>query len=297
VIIRAADARDLDAIADLWSSVVGDPVTGDALRSWDALTLASERRLRLVAEDGGRLVGLLGLVRTADSPVCGLRLFVAEGARRQGLGSKLCLRARAFAAIEGCDTMATTARDVASEAFASRRGLSVVARTTIMERAIARDETFESATPEGIDVRLVNELEGDAEDAFYVTVRALGAELGPPLSRAHFDARVLGSEGRYRALQVVALSQGHIVGVSCFEPFIGTRTLLHTLTAVATTHRGRGIGKALKVRAMRAARDWGATALRAHNDPNAPMFAINRRCGFHAIGTEATLVGPADLIR
>ena len=293
MLVRPVTDGDRPRIAALWRTATGDPITTEALALWDSLVLPTDRRLRLVAEDQGRLVALLGLVRTLENPICGVRLFVAEDARRRGIGAGLLLRARAFAALNACEGLATIARDVSSEAFAVKRGFSAVARAILLERALGGDESFEAAVPAGVEVLTVSELagEGDADDAFYVSVRALGDPVGGQLSRAHFDARVLGREGRYRSLQVVARAEGRIVGVSCCEPFVGTDALLHTLTVVAPAHRGRGIGRALKLRALRAARDLGAKTVRTHNRPgNAAMLAINRRCGFRETGTEVTLV-------
>jgi len=52
------------------------------------------------------------------------------------------------------------------------------------------------------------------------------------------------------------------------------------LTAVARSHRRRGIAAALKVRAIEFARDIGARVIQTDNEENNPMYDLNVRLGF-----------------
>jgi GNAT superfamily N-acetyltransferase len=55
------------------------------------------------------------------------------------------------------------------------------------------------------------------------------------------------------------------------------------LTAVARSHRRRGIAAALKVRAIEFARDIGTRVIQTDNEENNPMYDLNVRLGFKPV--------------
>jgi mycothiol synthase len=55
------------------------------------------------------------------------------------------------------------------------------------------------------------------------------------------------------------------------------------LTAVARTHRRRGIAAALKVRAIEFAKSIGARVIQTDNEENNPMYDLNVRLGFEPV--------------
>ena len=55
------------------------------------------------------------------------------------------------------------------------------------------------------------------------------------------------------------------------------------LTAVARTHRRRGIAAALKVRSIEFARDIGTRVIQTDNEENNPMYDLNVRLGFKPV--------------
>jgi GNAT superfamily N-acetyltransferase len=65
------------------------------------------------------------------------------------------------------------------------------------------------------------------------------------------------------------------------------------MTAVARSHRGRGIAMALKQTVIDWARANGLTALETGNDvDNAPMRAVNARLGYEPMPDEIFVRGP-----
>lgn len=82
----------------------------------------------------------------------------------------------------------------------------------------------------------------------------------------------------------VAWERGRPVAVS-FVIYPPVRGIPETgYTAVARTHRGRGIARAIKLQTLAQAIELGATAVRTDNDSeNAPMLHINETLGYRPI--------------
>jgi len=95
--IRPVTTDDRAAVAALWSQTLGEPISAETLAGWEALHIAGEHRLRLVAEVGRRVVGAIAVVRRDDEADAYLRLFVERDHRRGGIGDALLTRAMQFA--------------------------------------------------------------------------------------------------------------------------------------------------------------------------------------------------------
>jgi GNAT superfamily N-acetyltransferase len=81
-------------------------------------------------------------------------------------------------------------------------------------------------------------------------------------------------------LQVLALDGDRWVGLATLKPQ-GEGRFYHNLTGVVRSHRGRGLGLALKLVAIRTARQHGAIQMTTENDSlNAPVLGLNRKLGY-----------------
>lgn len=79
----------------------------------------------------------------------------------------------------------------------------------------------------------------------------------------------------------VALDGDRYVGMTEVEKDLADPEKLETgFTAVARSHRRRGIATALKLRALAFAKEYGAKSIDTGNEENNPMFQINLRMGF-----------------
>jgi GNAT superfamily N-acetyltransferase len=85
-----------------------------------------------------------------------------------------------------------------------------------------------------------------------------------------------------------------VVGYANLAFVPGSTTVAwHDMTAVARSHRGRGIAMALKQAVIDWARANGLTALETGNDvDNAPMRAVNARLGYEPMPDEIFVRGP-----
>lgn len=92
----------------------------------------------------------------------------------------------------------------------------------------------------------------------------------------------------------VALDGAEVVGFAELElPAALPEVAWHGFTAVAPTHRGRGIAYALKSTTIEYARSAGLRLLRTENEErNAPMRHINAELGYAPINTRFVLRGP-----
>jgi RimJ/RimL family protein N-acetyltransferase len=77
---------------------------------------------------------------------------------------------------------------------------------------------------------------------------------------------------------------GDLTGICALRACVADPgTLYHTFTGVAPAARGRGLGLALKLAAIRRARELGGRRLVADTSPgNAAMLALNERLGYVA---------------
>jgi predicted GNAT family acetyltransferase len=94
------------------------------------------------------------------------------------------------------------------------------------------------------------------------------------------------------ALTTLALVGGRVAGVARLYQSDG-ETVYHAHTGVRREFRGRGIGRALKLAQLRAAREAGYRfAVTDNHVDNAPVARLNSRLGYEPFDVKLTLVGP-----
>jgi len=102
---------------------------------------------------------------------------------------------------------------------------------------------------------------------------------------AGWRARVLEAPGSGPETVLVArAASGELTGICALRICVAApETIYHVFTGVAETARGHGHGLALKLAAIRRARELGGRRLVADTSPgNAAMLALNERLGYRA---------------
>ena len=259
-----------------------------------------ERLIECVAEDEqGRLLGFYWIYRS-DPETCYIDLLVEPGERKQGVGGRL------YQDLEGAvrDIQAKVLRanvsdaDPESRAFADRRGFTERSHSIAMALDL---EAFDDRPYEALIARLKSEgfqftsMEelGNTEEAqrkLYLLNEATGRDIpgsdGAP-SWASFEdfQQSVCQAGRYRPggqMVVIDTATGAWAAMSAITRLEGTDHAYNLHTGVDRPYRGRKIAQAVKVLALRYARNvLKVSSVRTHhNAQNAPMFAIDQKFGY-----------------
>jgi GNAT superfamily N-acetyltransferase len=88
----------------------------------------------------------------------------------------------------------------------------------------------------------------------------------------------------------IALDDGRVAGYGYLEEADGTWR--HGFTAVARSHRGRGIAGTIKRAQIRFAKLNGIAFLETANELRVPMLGLSRRLGYERLYDEVVLRGP-----
>lgn len=238
MIRRAETGADLDAYARVWTEVHPEtPISGEEvqrrLAEWD------DGRQYLVADADGRVVGTGFASRTSTPGRAAALVAVLPAFRRRGIGSAL-LDASLARAHELGASVASGSLSEAWLPWAVRRGFEAFDREVELVLDLT-DHEQPPVTPEGF---VIGELdEGDLDDAYRVYAEGVADIPSSEQLEASFE--------RWRAeavaapLVLVAREGRRVVGYAQLERRTND-VLEHELTAVARTHRRRGIARALK---------------------------------------------------
>jgi GNAT superfamily N-acetyltransferase len=296
--LRQPQTSDHEAIARLLTRAYPtEPTISTEVVAWSFARADPARpQGSAVAELDGAVIGS-GYLRGVPS-MAGLMLNVEVDPdhRRRGIGSRLVAAVLAEAGQTDLAvwTMVSEA-DIGSLAFMAHHGF--VERDRMFESALALRsfepdafaDVLDTARSRGIrfvrfiDVdtprmrrrlhRLTNELNHDVPARVAVISSSyeewVGAWLEAPHSRPD--------------LVVVAFDGEEPVAVSSIIVTVDG-TALNQMSGVRRSHRGLGLGLAVKVEALRRAREAGITEIRTDNHVrNAPMLAINARLGYRRL--------------
>ncbi|MGE5676305.1 MAG: GNAT family N-acetyltransferase [Mycobacterium leprae] len=290
-----ADSARVTEILNQWNLV---PTSVAEMERGEWRVPVGHYRTVAVADDG-RILGFCPTVPDGAGRFF-TQVFVDRAHRRQGIGRLLYEDALRFVLANGGRIVQCQVRDddPDSLAFAERRGFAVDRQQfrSMLSIATCHDDRWQGAVDRaealGIRFRTLAELGFSAEtlrNLYNLTGQVVrdipGRSLdGPRQSFEEF------CEGFRRAAlppecQLVALDGVTWVGVALLSPKMqdGQCLLENDLTGVDRRYRGLGIAQALKVLAVRIARDYGADYIWTRNDSqNAPILAINRKMGYRA---------------
>ena len=273
--IRVAETEaDLDAYARVWTEVHPEaPISGDEVRA--RLAGRDDGRRHWLAEARGEAIGNgFAAAGTSDPGRARVAVAVVPDHRRRGRGSKLLAAALAHAASLGADHAVASVGESELQ-WAERRGFTEMEREVDLVLDLTGDERA-GEPPTGI--RLAP-LEADRfEEAFALYAEGVG---DMPDADAYVVTRERFAQEVVEApLVLLAFDGERVVGYAALSRMTDD-VLGHELTAVARSHRRRGIAGALK----RAQIAWAAEhgVLRLVTDTHIDNIAtqrLNERLGY-----------------
>jgi GNAT superfamily N-acetyltransferase len=309
IVLRPADPeRDFGQLAAWFSLLEDEPTTEAGLKEYYGKTL--NRIIQIAAKDEqGELLGFYWATRDRMvSDRLNFFLFVKPEQRGQGIGRQL-YEDLAQAVIEAqAKKLRVSVWDNYPEwrAFAERRGFSErshqIAMALDLEAFDDRpyDEIFAKLKGEGFQFTSMEAL-GNTEEAqrkLYILNDTTDIET-PGADGEHswdsfedFQERVCRADWYKPGGQMVVLdTTSHGVTGAAIGPFVAMSAItrlegndyaynLHT--GVDRPYRGRKLAQAVKVLALRYARDVlkATTVHTHHNSKNLPMIAIDRKFGY-----------------
>jgi mycothiol synthase len=258
-------------------------------------------RLEVAADEHGELLGFYWAKRHKVEPDrLGMYLFVSPEQRGQGIGRRLYEALAQAAEAAQAKRLRVSVCDTHPEcrAFAERRGFIEKRHHFAMELDLT---TFDDRPYDEIIARLISEgfqftsMEalGNTEDAqrkLYTLNDAASAST-PGAEGEHawtsfedFQKSVCQSAWYQPGGQIVAIdtSTGDWAAMSAITRLEGSAYAYNLFTGVDTRYRGRKLGQAVKILALRYAREiLKANTVRTHhNFKNLPMIAIDQKLGY-----------------
>jgi mycothiol synthase len=276
--IRPAES---DADLETWRGVWNAVTPRDPSASLESIRRRIERqpeRLYLLASVGTEAVGL-GFAGPSQSPErTAVEVRVLPSHRRRGIGSKLLHALLEHAAALDPEYVSgmLLENDAESLRWAHNRGFAEYDRQVELSRELRPDEP-EPQPPTGIELAELDE--GRLMDAYPVWVEGfpdmpVSPQIPAPSYEEWLEEEVSGP------VTFVALDAGRVVGAAALFD-CGDGLAEHGLTAVLRSHRGQGIGTALKQALIDWASEHGYRELTTWTqEGNAAMQAVNRKLGY-----------------
>ncbi len=291
------DYRDAVAVRNaVWPEY---PMTVEEMQVRDAIQPARTRWGRYLAEVDGQPVGLGYYFQTPwmyHPRKFRFEVGVLPEFRGRGIGT--ALYEHMLEALAPTDPIAllTTVREDATDGldFVQRHGFQEVMR--VWEYRLPLEQANLSSflgldrklAQEGIEIRTVQELASDPErDRKLFELECHVDEDIPypwPVTEMTFEEwqRFCQRPSVLPEGWFVAVHQGRYVGVTALHRSLADpRVLIVYITGVHRDYRRKGVGSALKWKAIEFARQYGARELRTWNEAgNQVIRAINERLGF-----------------
>jgi mycothiol synthase len=276
VIRRAETEADFAGWVSVWNAVT--PREPTAVEDVRRRLERQPERLYLVAEQAGEITGL-GFAGPSQSPErTALAVRVLREYRERGLGSSLLDRLVDHA--RGLEPEYVSGMvfedDSESRRWAKNRGFEEYDRQVELAREVGHDEP-DPTPPPGIE--LVELDDSRLQQAYEVWVEGfpdmpVSPQIPAPSYEEWLEEEVSGP------VTYVALEGGRVVGAAALMERVDGLAE-HGLTAVLRSHRGHGIGTALKQALIRWAGENGYRELTTWTqDGNAPMQAVNVKLGY-----------------
>jgi GNAT superfamily N-acetyltransferase len=252
----------------------------------------------LLAEEAGTGVGAGRLTPGWHSPpgVARADVRVLPVARRCGIGSALLGELQGRADALGAPTLSGEVRDddPGSLAWAERNGFREVGRSVRLALDLTAIDEPAVDPPAGIEVVTWAERPELARGIYEVACEAYPDEPGTGDAGVEpfegwLSQDMQGSGDRADAV-FVALAGGEVAGYAKLAMSVRPGYVLHDMTGVKRSFRGRGIASALKRAEIAWAKREGFRTLETLNhELNAPIRALNEKHGYRPASGSVTL--------
>lgn len=302
ITLRPADiALDFAQMAGLFTLEQDEPTSETGLIEDYETTRARVLRLMVAEDDQGQLLGFNWLTRTADDPQeANLYVIVVPDQRHQGVGRRLVEDAEQAGRSAQVSRLLVRTRDTCHEyrAFAESLGYQELRHSIgMMLDLTGFDDRPYQATIDRLRAEgyLFTNMEalGNTEEAqrkLYQLNDSASAEtpgsegIHPWNSFEDFRTSVCGSNWYRPAGQMVVIesNSGQWVSMSAITRFDGVDYAYNLFTGTDSRYRGRKLAQAVKVLALRYAREvLKVTTVKTHHSAiNYPMIAIDRKFGY-----------------
>ena len=216
--------------------------------------------------------------------------------RGRGTGSTLWEASLAYLQEKGAARLASEVLEIepGSLAFAQRRGFTVDRHhyDSVLDLATFDDTPFQptiaALEAQGIRFCSLADFPGTPETQrkFYelnlaVVMDIPGENWDFAMYPKFFEEYIVGASWFKPENQLLAVDGEEMVGLASVRLFPERQSAYNATTGVIRAYRGRDIGLALKIMAVRYARQHGARRVTTDNDSlNAPILAINHKMGY-----------------
>ena len=300
----AASERDFGQIAVLISSQEDEPTTEAALREDYEKHRESVIRIMAAEDELGQLLGFYWAWHDKVEPGrVSFYLVVKPEQRRQGVGRRLYADLAQATREAHAQKLRINVRDTCPEgrSFAEKCGFSEQRHHIGMELDLDAfdDRPYDSviASLEGAGFQFTSlEALGNTQEAqrkLYrlndaAVITTMGQNAEPAwASFEDFQKSVCGSDWYKPAGQIVAIdtASGTWAAMSAITRMTGQDYAYNLFTGVDLPYRGRKLGQAVKVLALRYARNMLKVKIvrTHHNTRNLPMLAIDRKFGYRQL--------------
>lgn len=295
---READGEAVAALLD--QDPIAEGVTGDGIRHWLASQPERAHAAVWVADEEG---GLAGSVQarlrwaTSEQGLGEVTVFVVPSRRRRGLGAALFEQGRVHLAGAGARKLESWANGEEGGRFLLARGFSPVREQLILRLSLPSADLSGLAglqaarAAEGYELVPLAAVADRAEE-----LHALDAE-------ATSDVPGTFREDDVRLEDWLPETLGHpqLTDEGSFVVLRGEKPVAHTLlhvapaarlaanemTATHREHRGKGLGRLVKLASITWAREEGyLSILTGCDQDNAAMLHLNKTLGYRHVGTE-----------
>lgn len=296
--------KDFGEIAALISCQEDEPTCAARLREDYEAHQESRLRIMVAADEQGQLLGFYWAWRNQVEPsLAAFLLVVKPEQRRQGTGNLLYEdMTHAFEAVQPKKVRVSLRDDCPQgRTFAEQRGFALLRQHFGMELDLRSfDEhpyaaILERLEGEGICFTSMAELGDTPENQRRLYALNDAASASTPgqagehawVSFEDFQKSVCQAEWYQPAGQIVAIDtlSGEWAAMSAITQMLGREYAYNLFTGVDLAYRGRKLGQAVKVLALRYARQVlkAAVVRTHHNTHNLPMIAIDRKFGYRQL--------------
>lgn len=298
LVIRPFREEDIERLAPVLSEIHETVVTAEAIRYEFQNIPAQIKFAYWVAEQDGELVGTgqygqhLGAYHPRKFDV---HVNVHPRFRRRGIGAALYDTMLAGVQTHEPIALGAGVREDRADAvrFAERRGFREVMRTWESHLDLTKPEpeqyaaVLDAVLAQGYTIKSYPELAvyPDWERKLHALAMEVRRDIpsSEPMTDVSFEEWAKGMQHPhfYPEGYFVAFKGDEWAGISTMRKTDEPGVLVTGITALRREHRGTGLAKALKVRALRQARDAGYKKTKTWNESNNQrMLKINEALGF-----------------